>query len=71
MDTKILKSFVPLVKELWQCDDEGLQQTANDIMTSLGSHPDLLGEDDVELLIQHFLDSKDPNIIGIIFLTRY
>lgn len=64
MNAKILKPFIPIVKSLWECDDDGLQSTANSIMTSLGHHSDLLGDDDTDSMIKLFLSGKEPSLIG-------
>ena len=58
-----MKPFYPTVKKLWKCEDECLQEHADDIVTSLGIYAYEIMGDDVDELIEMYLNGEDPHLI--------
>ena len=64
-NANLLKPAIPIIRKLWESDDDTLQDRANDIMTSLGaSSGDILG-DDVNILIEQYLNGEQPNLASM------
>ena len=63
---KVIKPAMPTIKQLWECDDEDLQERANSVMTSLGAQSgDILG-DDIDTLIEQYINGEQPMLAGMI-----
>ena len=57
---------MPVVKELWKCDDEELESNANTIITMAGSSAqELLGDDTTDELIEQYLKGEQPSLMGM------
>lgn len=49
------------IRDLWECSDEKLQESANDIIGAMGDQADLVG-DATNVLLEQFLCGKQPNL---------
>ena len=57
---------MPVVKELWKCDDEELESNANTIITMAGSSAqELLGDDTTDELIEQYLKGEQLSLMGM------